>query len=456
MKYCRVFISTFCILAALSLFFFLVPQKSGASPAVKSSSEKLWQQTAAPLTPAEQYSGELLAYLMEVVLGRAGQPESRPPWRTRAIDEPLDFDRIVKSMTDSEKNRLDFMVLDPNILDLSQVLYYYDERLSLYKGDYGVTSVYPAPEVLALRLFLLKKIKAGEKIRLDAFMRRKADLLNKNYRPTAEDLAATALSAKEMQFLREVFLSEPAFYRYLIYPFLLKELKKTDILDAGSLVKRIIQSANYDGLRCNFRDCSENKEAVRIAFFPSMTKEFIYGNRDPSLSKHGFKPTEFLEEIFAKLKEEILDRTRQTLKKILSKPPYRKLDEAEWLKLWQQISHKYIHFYLENQRPLVIYPGNASEVINEICPETDFAVILMGKNIYRAIFFDPSKDTYPSVNRLYLDIMDIEYNQAAEEIGLISRFICSRLKNRIAVLAAQSTRQDKDLSHEAPYGFDSF
>ena len=393
---------------------------------------------------------------MEVVLGRAGQPESRPPWRVRAIDEPLDFDRLVESMTDSEKSQLNFMVLDPNILDLSQVLYYYDERLSLYKGDYGVTSIYPAPEVLAIRLFLLKKIKAGEKIRLDAFIRREADLLNKDYRPTAEDLAATGLSSPEMKFLRDVFLSQPAFYRYLTYPFLLKELKKTGILDAGTLVKGIIRSANYDGLRCNSSDHKENREGVKISFLPSMTKEFVYGNRIPPLSKYGFKPTKLLEKIFVELKEEILERTRLTLKKIVSKPTYPKLDEAEWLRLWQQVSLKYIHFYVENQRPLVIYPENASEVIGEICPEADFTVILMGKNIYRAIFFDPSKDSYPSVNRLYLDIMDIEYHQAGEEIDLISRFICSRLKNRIAVLVAGSTKQEMDTFHEEPYGFDSF
>ena len=113
---------------------------------------------------------------------------------------------------------------------------------------------------------------------------------------------------------------------------------------------------------------------------------------------------------------------------------------------------------MENQRPLVIYPENASEVIGEICPEADFTVILMGKNIYRAIFFDPSKDSYPSVNRIYLDIMDIEYNQAGEEIDLISQFICSRLKNRIAVLVAGSTKQGKcaPLPMKTPYGFDFF
>ena len=440
----------------LYLFFVIHPLQVAASSTTQIPPKESPLSPSAQLTPAQQYSGELLAYLMEVVLGRAGQPESRPPWRARAIDEPLDFDRIVKSMTDSEKSQLDFMVLDPNILDLSQVLYYYDERLSLYKGDYGVTSVYPAPEVLALRLFLLKKIKAGEKIRLGAFIRRETDLLNKDYQPTAKDLAATGLSAREMQFLRDVFLSEPTFYRYLTYPFLLKELKKTDILDAGGLVKEIIQSANYNGLRCDFGDHKENREGVRISFLPSMTKEFVYGNRIPSLSKYGFKPTKLLDKIFMELKEKILDRTRLTLKKMVSKPTYPELGKAEWLRLWWQISHKYIHFYVENQRPLVIYPENASEVIGEICPEADFTVILMGKNIYRAIFFDPSKDSYPSVNRIYLDIMDIEYNQAGEEIDLISQFICSRLKNRIAVLTAQSTKGEMCTPHEEPSGFDSF
>jgi len=93
-----------------------------------------------------------------------------------------------------------------------------------------------------------------------------------------------------------------------------------------------------------------------------------------------------------------------------------------------------ITFYVENERPLVIYPENASQVIGEVCPEADFTVILLGKNIYRAIFFDPPNDLYPSVNRLYMDIMDIEYHQGGEEIDTISQFICSRLLNRIGHL----------------------
>ncbi len=404
-----------------------------ASSTVRPTSEE-HPSSSHRLTPAQQHSGELLAYLLKVVLGRAGQLKSREDWRVRAADEPLDFNHIVKVMRNPEKNQLDFMVLDPDILDLSQVLFHYDEKLSLYKGDYGVTSVYPAPEILALRLFLLKKINSGEKMDLDVFMQRERNLHDKGYQPSSEDLAATGLSKTEMAFLRDIFLSEPALYRYLTYPFLLKALGETGVFVSGELTESIIQAARYTPFRCKPMDFGENHDAIRIAFLPSMTKEFVYGKDAASLSRHGFKPTEFLDGIFNKLKMEILETTRETLKRKLSKPPYPKLTERRWAKLWQQLKKRDIAFYVENERPLVIYPENAAQVIGEVCPEADFTVILMGKNIYRAIFFNPLNDLYPSVNRLYMDIMDIEYHQGGEEIDAISRFICSRLMNRIGHL----------------------
>ena len=386
------------------------------------------------LTSAQQHSGELLAYLLKVVLGRAGQPKSREDWRVRAIDEPLDFDHIVKVMTDPEKNQLDFVVLDPDILDLSQVLFHYDEKMSLYKGDYGVTSVYPAPEILAIRLFLLKKINSGEKIDLDAFMQREDNLLDENYQTLPEDLSATHLSVQEMKFLRDTFQNDPAFYRYLTCPFLLKGIAETGVIASGDLTEKIIQSAHYSYLQCKPMDLGEKRETVKIAFLPSMTKEFVYGKNYTPLSEHGFKATEFLEGIFIKLKKEVINATREHLKRKLLKPPHPKLTQLQWRNLWRELSQHDIAFYIENERPLVIYPENAPQIIREVCPEADFTVILLGKNTYRAIYFDPTRDTYPFVNRLYLDIMDIEYNQAQEEIDAISQFICSRLKGRIAVL----------------------
>ncbi|HKI49506.1 MAG TPA: hypothetical protein VKA69_09260, partial [Desulfobacteria bacterium] len=414
--------------------------KALASSESQPPHEKIPPVTSTRLTPAQQYSGELLAYLLKVVLGRAGQPKSRAAWRTRAGDETLDFDHIVKTMTDPEKNRLDFMVLDPDILDLSQVLFHYDDKLSLYKGDYGVTSVYPAPEILALRLFILKKMNAGEKFDLDAFMGRKAKLLDNDYRTSPEDLAATRLSAREMKFLRDIFQSEPAFYRYLTCPFLLKELKATNVLASGKVTDKMIQSAHYTPFRDAPTSFSEPNNAVRIAVLPSMTKEFVYGKEAPSLSEYGFKPTEFLEKIFIKLQKDILEATLKTIKTVFSKPPCTELTKSQWHELWQRFTQNHIAFYVENKRPLVIYPENAAKVIREACPDADFTVILMGKNIYRAIYFDPTKDAYPFVNRMYIDIMDVEYDQAGEEIEIISQFICSRLQNRITMMIDHMTK----------------
>jgi hypothetical protein len=441
MKYFRKRISRFSFLTISTIFFFLCPHKAVASSEFQASHEKTPPLTSSRLTPAQQYSGELLAYLLKVVLGRAGQPKSRAAWQTRAGDEPLDFDHIVKTMTDPEGNRLDFMVLDPDILDLSQVLFHYDDRLSLYKGDYGVTSVYPAPEILALRLFILKKMNAGEKFDLDAFMDRKAKLLDRSYRTSPEDLAATGLSALEMKFLRDIFQSEPAFYRYLTCPFLLKELKATNVLASGHMTDRIIQSSHYyPPSQCESMNLSESSNAVRIALLPSMTREFIYGKEASSLSEYGFKPTEFLERIFIKVQKEIHEATLKAIKKVFSKPPTTELTNPQWHELWQRLTRKDIAFYVENKRPLVIYPENAAKLIREVCPEADFTVILMGKNIYRAIYFDPTKDAYPFVNRIYIDIMDVEYDQAGEEIEIIGQFICSRLQDRIRMMIDHMTK----------------
>ncbi len=385
------------------------------------------------LTPAQQYSGELLAYLLKVVLGREGQPESRKNWRERGLNEALDFDHIVKVMTDTGQNQLDFMVLDPNILDLSQVLYYYDEKLSLYKGDYGITSLFPAPEIPAIRLFLLKKIHTKEKIDLDAFIRREKELLDGNYQVSPDDLAATRLSSREMKFLRDIFQNEPGFYRYLNYPFLLKGIAETGILAPGSLVKEIIERADYTPYRIDFKENIKNEKAVKIAVLPAMTQEFHYGWPNGSLSEYGFKPTDFLKDIFNQLKTEILSQTQKRIREIIAKSPYPKLTESAWRKLWEYILEKDIAFEMEDKRPLVIYPKNASQVIREICPKADFTVILLGKNIYRAIYF-AAEDICPSVNRLYIDIFDIQYHQAEEEIDQISQFICSRLRRRLTAL----------------------
>jgi len=76
---------------------------------------------------------------------------------------------------------------------------------------------------------------------------------------------------------------------------------------------------------------------------------------------------------------------------------------------------------------LVVYPENAEQVIRDVCPDADFVVILRGKRAYLAMHVDPQRDIYPAVNRLYVDMSDIEYNTAQDAYDEVARFIVSRL-----------------------------
>jgi hypothetical protein len=79
------------------------------------------------------------------------------------------------------------------------------------------------------------------------------------------------------------------------------------------------------------------------------------------------------------------------------------------------------------QRPLVIYPENAEKVIQDVCPESDFNVIVLGKNVYLSMQM-LAVDTYPHVNRMYLDMVDIRHGQVDYEISQISMLLFNRLK----------------------------
>ena len=113
------------------------------------------------LSPERRYAGEILGYLLKLVMGEAGDPGSREEWRTRGRDIPLPgLAEIEKIMKDPDRNELTLMVLDPDLRFLTRVLYRYDPRLSLHKES-GVSGVYPAPEFVALRLLLLQKVHRG-------------------------------------------------------------------------------------------------------------------------------------------------------------------------------------------------------------------------------------------------------------------------------------------------------
>ena len=413
--------------------------ETASNGALSVSSKTRHEQNESPelqfdkLTPAQEYAGEILSYLLQVVLGQAGRSAWKENWKMRGIDERLDFKNIVEVMTNPERDQLDLMVLDPNILDLTKTLYYYDEKLSLYKGDFGVASIYPAPEFIAIRLVLLQKIHRTGKINLKALIDREKLLLYPDLEPSPEDLKAMNLKPEELKLIRDIIESEPRIYQYLKSPFLIKAFYDTGAIEGGEFVRQKISEASYKGYQCRRFGGSDKLDALKILFLPSMMREFYHGDSNRSLSQYGFKPTEFFDEMVKKLRNEILSATKTRLRKEII--PLRKgkpeISAPQWDKLWTRIAEENISFYIEDERPLVIYPENAGKVIRDVCPETDFTAILLGRNIYKSISFDKTRDVYPFVDRLYIDIMDIKHSEIEEETEKISEFICSRLKDRM-------------------------
>ena len=50
---------------------------------------------------------------------------------------------------------------------------------------------------------------------------------------------------------------------------------------------------------------------------------------------------------------------------------------------------------------------------------------------------DPAKDFYPAKDILYIDIMDIQYDMAKEEIDTIGQFIAGRLIKPLTAAMAE-------------------
>ena len=380
------------------------------------------------LSPAQQYAGEVLSYLMPLILGRNGPSGSREDWATAGLEEKLDFEQISDRMTHPDKSKTGLVVFDQNIIGLTEVLYYYDKNLNLHKDEDRHTSIYPSPELIAIRLLMLQKIHRNEKINLKAFIHREKVLTRPNIKPTQEDLAAINLTAEEMQLLRDVFESDPHLYAYLKSDFLIDAFRDIGVVETDPFVEQISREANYKKYSCRSFGGSWNGDSVKISFLPSMIKEFYYGDSRHGLYSYGFKPTEHLSEMMNKLKEEILDKTGALIFKKVNKETAN-IGKKEWEAIWERIVKEKITFYNEDERPLVIYPDNARQAIQDVCPEADFSVILMDKDIYLSVDIDRDKDIYPHTDWFYIDITDIEYSQTGDETDQISEFIYSKLKD---------------------------
>jgi len=389
--------------------------------------------TDAGLTEGQTYASEVLAYLLRITLGIAGDPRYRDQWRQRGLDEPLDFKNVVETMSDPNRNSLELMVFDPTILDLTTVLYHYDKGLSLYEGDYNVTSIFPASEFIAIRLLLLQKIHRRKPVCLSALVTRQHLLQDPDVRPTQADLRAMNLTSEEWSFLRETVQSKPHLFQYLKSPFLVEALYGVGAIQLDEFAEEKISQANYRPFPCRHLQGSQRPDAVKICLIPSMTDEFV---RRPPASPQipgGFQSSDFFIQMVRKMAKDIETATKQCVEKDISPAvTTSSATQDDWSqRVWPNLSSTYLGFYVADQRPYALYPENAARAVEDICPGADFAVIILGRNVYKSIFFDPETDIYPAVNRIYVDITDIRRSQTEESARSVGCFASGRITERL-------------------------
>ncbi len=353
-----------------------------------------------PLKINEQVAGEIMGYLMEVVLGRAGALDNREAWANRGRDLPLDFDMVSKRMFGPLSQRAELMLLDTNILGLSEALYHYDRRLNLFKGERPHDSLFPCVELMAIRLLLVKKIHRGETVSIAGMVRYMDRFLPGSRDARGAELDTMKLTAEEFGFLKAIFRSEPAFLVYMQHPFIVSTLHRIGVAEADEFTLAADLAATYSQMACP--PDRREKGPVTVAIIPAMNPMFEV---DPAANR--ITPSADYLNLREQVKAAI---TRQA-----------SLAEASPAALGR------LTFFTPD-RPVTIEPLNADRVISQLCPRADFAVMLMGKNVYRAVHIDPRTDIAPATNRVYLDVGDVRYGQIDDDIDSVVTAILPTLR----------------------------
>ena len=379
---------------------------------------------------AKQYAAEVLSYMIQVTLGKAGNPGLRGEWATRGLELPLDFKTISDLMLGPNKEPSRVMVLDNNILGLSQVLYHYDQRLNLFKGQRSQNSLFPSKELICMRVMLLQKISRDEKVSMSALMERKSQILDAQMPAEAIDLGNTGLTLSEMKMLKDIIQSDPSFMTYLENPFIIDTLYRIGAIRLEPYVRTKIEQANYKDVQWGNPESKLSDQVVSVSIVPSILANFQHTNIDPQKYPNGMMPAEDYNQAIEKL----LAKMREFLQKLIQAKMFTDStadDTADQEGRIQQVNDFIkTHVKIEhlNQRPLAVYPENADKVLQHI--ETDFNIIVLGKNVYLSLHIS-DVDAFPHANRVYLDIIDIKHAQVDYEISQISMFIFNKLIDRI-------------------------
>ncbi len=379
-------------------------------------------------TPHHAYAGEVLSYMMRVVVGLEGAPEKQTQWRTRGLDAPLDFNQISKLMYGPVHKRSKIMVLDTNILGLSEILYHYNEGFNLFKGTHTHPSLYPSAELVALRMLMIRKMNNKKAINFKEMVAQKAIFFNRDLPVKKYRLRRMEIDMEEFNLLRDVFGSDPMFGRYLDHPFLIAAFLDAGIVKTNSFTRKLAKKSAYKKMPCDIITSSDQKKRFTIAILPSMTKMFEAPGPDDSGFLCGFKPTAEYEAIINKLTSMLTDQA-MALKAsqndgVLNRiPGNRESADAENPSSETPLAGIRIQHF--NKRPLVVFPGNVRQVISAVCPEADLVIVIMGKNVYRSIHMDPDQDVVPKADVFFLDIMDVKYGLITDEIQIMAQKILS-------------------------------
>lgn len=378
------------------------------------------------LSPPQEVAAEILAYVLKVVLGKAGLPNQRKGWANCGLYAPLDLRQIRETLEDPDRNEFSIIALDPALLDLTRVLYHYDKTLSLFEGEYGIASIYPCPELVAIRLLILQKLRRGQKIHLQALISF-LDLPPEERRCVgADDLHRAGLAPAEWTLILDIIQSKPRMLAYLQSPFLVAALYQIGVLAEDALVAQKIRKASYTRMPCTPLEASRltRQGSIKVALIPSFTTQFRYDSSPQD--RPSFHPTRLLKESLRQVRDKALQAT------------------ACALTGWQQAGAGSsclnpnealgrLSFCAVTERPLVIHPGNAIKLMAALVPDAAFRIVLLGKKISMAIPIREGRDTYPACPWTYLDLLDVRYDQIQDAMDGIGRALLGAILERTSL-----------------------
>jgi hypothetical protein len=207
------------------------------------------------------------------------------------------------------------------------------------------------------------------------------------------------LTAIEADLLQAVFRSEPAFRQYYKSPPLVAAMAAMGLLVPEDLVARRRGQYDYDAWR---KPASAPEPAVRVAVLPSLIPGFrmaANGELAP--------PEDYV-------------ITVRALKMALQKAVTAKLGDPSLTKR--------LEIRLYQERPFVLHPMNAEQHLTHLCPDANLVLILLGRNVYRAMAFESTHAAGLRPPHWYLDILDLKYGQSEAEIDAIATAVVHRLE----------------------------